>query len=278
MLGKLLKHEWKAVWKVPVLLICILMISAVVAGGTFALPIWDSEWVGLPLSGMMLIFMFYFAMIAVVLGVMIYFAVRYYKNMFSDEGYLTNTLPVSARQLLLNKVITMSVWNLIAMIAVGVSIFVFFAIMLFSLTPMDSSFARELVEAVRAWPEALNSPYMDGFEGFCLGILCLVVTGAFSGSMMLIGAITLGQMVRKHRILGAVGAYIGFNVIVQILGTGFFLPMMFKILEYDNIFSQQSPFPILTLFYFVVAGMSLLLGLGLYFMSEYLISHKLELE
>lgn len=126
MLGKLLKHEWKAVWKVPVLLIVILMLSAVMAGLTFALPIWDSEWVGLPLSGVMLILMFYFAMIAVTVGIMIYFAVRYYKNMFTDEGYLTHTLPVTARQLLLNKTIVMSVWNLIAMMAVAASILVFF--------------------------------------------------------------------------------------------------------------------------------------------------------
>ena len=97
MLGKLLKHEWRAVWKVPVLLIGILMITAVIAGGTFALPIWNSEWVGLPLSGVMLIMTFYFAMIAVSIGIMIYFAVRFYKNVFTDEGYLTNTLPVSPK-------------------------------------------------------------------------------------------------------------------------------------------------------------------------------------
>ncbi len=114
MLGKLLKHEWRAVWKVPTLLIGVLMLIAVVAGGTFALPIWDSEWIGLPLSGVMMIMMFYFAMIATGVGIMIYFAVRYYKNMYTDEGYLTHTLPVTARLLLLNKVITMTAWNLIA--------------------------------------------------------------------------------------------------------------------------------------------------------------------
>lgn len=281
MLGKLLKHEWKAVWKVPVLIIVILMITAVVAGLTFALPIWDSEWVGLPLSGMMLMLMFYFAMIATVLGIMIYFAVRYYKNMFTDEGYLTHTLPVTARQLLLNKVITMSVWNLLATIAVAVSIFVFFMIMLLSLAPKDSSFARELIEAVRLWPEALKSPYMDGFESFCFGTLVVVLVSAFSNTMMLIGAITLGQMVRKHRILGAVGAYFGFQFIIQIFTTVVFVPMMIKMADsayYEEIYEMQTPFPVLTPFYFMVAGVSLVVGIGLYFMSEYLIRHKLELE
>lgn len=281
MLGKLLKHEWKAVWKVPVLLIAVLMITAVLAGLTFALPIWDSEWVGLPLSGVMLILMFYFAMIATVLGITIYFAVRYYKNMFTDEGYLTHTLPVTARQLLLNKTITMSVWNLIAMIAVAVSVFVFFVIMFLSLAPRDGSFARELVEAIKLWPEALSSPYMDGFESFCFGALFTVLAGAFSNTMMLIGAITLGQMVRKHRILGAVGAYFGFQVIIQILSTAVFIPMMIKMADssyYQNIYELQTPFPVLTPLYFMMSGASLVVGIGLYFMSEYLIRHKLELE
>ena len=281
MLGKLLKHEWKAVWKVPVLLIAVLMITAVLAGLTFALPVWDSEWVGLPLSGMMLILMFYFAMIATVLGITIYFAVRYYKNMFTDEGYLTHTLPVTARQLLLNKTITMSVWNLLAMIAVAASVFVFLVIMFLALAPKDGSFARDLVEAVKLWPEALNSPYMDGFESFCFGALFTVLVGAFSNTMMLIGAISLGQMVRKHRILGAVGAYFGFQIIIQILSSAVFIPLMIKMADssyYQNIYELQTPFPVLTPFYFMVAGASLVVGIGLYFMSEYLIRHKLELE
>lgn len=281
MLGKLLKHEWKTVWKVPVLLIVILMITAVLAGLTFALPIWDSEWVGLPLSGMMLILMFYFAMIAVTLGIQIYFAVRYYKNMFTDEGYLTHTLPVTSRQLLLNKTITMSLWNLIAILSVVVSIFVFCSVMILALAPKDSSFARDLMEAVGAWPEALKSPYMDGFEGFCIGILCMILVSAFSGSMMVIGAITLGQMVRRHRILGAIGAYIGFTFVIQIFTTVFLIPMTVKMSTspyYDNAFEAQSPFPFMTPFYFLVTGVSLVVGIGLYFMSEYLIQHKLELE
>ena len=107
MLGKLLKHEWRAVWKVPVLLYGVLLLTGLIAGLTFSMPIWGSDWVGLPMSGVMLILMFYFALIGVSVGITIYFAVRYYKSMFTDEGYLTHTLPVSARELLLNKVITM---------------------------------------------------------------------------------------------------------------------------------------------------------------------------
>lgn len=280
MLGKLLKHEWKAVWKVPTLLIGILMFTAVLAGLTFALPIWDSEWIGLPLSGMMMILLFYFAMIATGLGITIYFAVRYYKNMYTDEGYLTHTLPVSARQLLLNKVITMSAWNLIGGLAVIVSIILFGEVTFLSLASKDSSFARELAEAFAEIPRAMTeiwyAPELKGIDGFFAGIVCLVLTSAFSGTMMVVGSINLGQMVRKHRILGAVGAYFAIYFAMQCLTTIIIMPLM--IIRIDSMYMESSPFPVLMPMYFVMAAVYMAVAIGLYFMSEYLLRRQLELE
>ena len=142
MLGKLLKHEWKSIWKIPVLLIGILMITAVIAGLTFALPIWESDWIGLPLSGIMLLLLFYFAMIAASVGITVYMAVRCYKSMFTDEGYLTHTLPVSSRQILNCKVITMSVWTLITGIAIIISLVVFGGVTFLALSTKSSRFGR----------------------------------------------------------------------------------------------------------------------------------------
>ncbi len=281
MLGKLLKHEWKSVWGVPTLLIGILMIIAILAGLTFVLPIWESEWVGLPLSGVMLFVTFYLAMIAVMLGISIYFAVRFYKNMFTDEGYLTHTLPVTPRQLLLNKVITMSAWNLIGELAIIASLFVFGGITMLSMMSKDSTFARELMEGISAWRELMESPYMDGFEWFCISILCMILVGAFSGSMQIIGSITLGQMVRRHRVLGAIGIYFGLAIALQIVNTAFVMPVMMKMMEssFDGRYSnQQTPFPVLTPVYLIMTCVSLAVGIGLYFMSEYLLRRQLELE
>lgn len=280
MLGKLLKHEWKAVWRVPTLLIGILMLTAVLAGLTFALPIWDSEWIGLPLSGVMMILLFYFAMIATGLGITIYFAVRYYKNMYTDEGYLTHTLPVSARQLLLNKVITMSAWNFIGGLAVIVSIILFGVVTFLSLASKDSTFARELVEAFAELPRAIreswNDPELKGINGFCASIVCLVLASSFSGTMMVVGSINLGQMVRRHRILGAVGAYFAINFAMQCLTTIIIMPLM--IIRIDSMYVELSPFPVMTPMYFVMAAVSVAVAVGLYFMSEYLLRRQLELE
>jgi len=277
MLGKLLKHEWKAVWKVPVLLIGILMLTGLIAGLTFSMPIWDSDWVGLPMSGVMLIMMFFFALSGVNIGITIYLGVRYYKSMFTDEGYLTHTLPVSARELLLNKVITISAWNLIAVAGVVVSLLLFGGTALLSLRSSIGDFSRAVFRALSELPELLGEPEMQGFEGFCASMLLMVLISSFGGSMMLIGAITLGQMVRRHRILGAIGAYFAINTVVQMINTVILMPMMFSSMN-NNRWDMESPFPIFTGFYTALSLVFAAVAVGLYFLCEYLIKKQLELE
>lgn len=277
MLGKLLKHEWKAVWKVPTLLLGILMLIGLIAGSTFSMPIWDSDWVGLPMSGVMLIVMFFFALSGVNIGITIYLGVRYYKSMFTDEGYLTHTLPVSARELLLNKVITMSAWNLITIAGVLVSLVIFGGVAFLALKPLNSEFARDVIRALAELPELFNDPSLAGFQGFCASLLLMMLTSAFSGTMILIGAITLGQMVRKHRILGAIGAYFAINAVIQMVNTMVMMPITFG--SMNNIrWDMDSPFPIFTGFYTIMSLVFVAVSVGLYFLCEYLIKRQLELE
>ena len=275
MLGKLLKHEWKAVWKIPVLLIGILLAAAVMAGFTFHLPIWDSEWVGLPLSGVMMIITFYVAIIGVSLGITIYFAVRYYKNMFTDEGYLTNTLPVSSHQLLLSKVITMFSWDIISIIAIAASVAIFMGMIILAF--MEPGDGKTIVDGfwelfdMSIW----DSPYMQEFEGFCVSMIVMVLASAFSNTMTIVASVTIGQMVRSHGILGAFGAYFAIGTVMQIISTVILFPYMIS--TFDNIYIE-TPFPLMTAMYLIISAVSVIIGVGLYFLSEYLIRKQLELE
>ena len=275
MLGKLLKHEWKAVWKIPVLLIGILLAAAVMAGFTFHLPIWDREWVGLPLSGVMMIITFYVAIIGVSLGITIYFAVRYYKNMFTDEGYLTNTLPVSSHQLLLSKVITMFSWDIISIIAIAASVAIFMGMIILAF--MEPGDGKTIVDGfwelfdMSIW----DSPYMQEFEGFCVSMIVMVLASAFSNTMTIVASVTIGQMVRRHRILGAFGAYFAIGTVMQIISTVILFPYMIS--TFDNIYIE-TPFPLMTAMYLIISAVSVIIGVGLYFLSEYLIRKQLELE
>lgn len=274
MLGKLLKHEWKATWKVPTLLIGLNLFCSLAAGASFALPIWESDWVGLPISAVMVMMLFYFAMIGSSLGITIYMAVRYYKNMYTDEGYLTHTLPVSARQLLLTKVINMSAWSLIGVVSILVGITAFIAMLFLFLAPDGVSLGEIFTELLMA----LDEPEFAGWQFFMLIMILFFFISAFSGTMMIVGAINIGQLVRKHRILGSVGAYFAIYTAVQIISTIIMFPMMFGMAFTMENVDEMSVFDIYNPLYGSIMVVFLVVAVALYFVSEYLLRKKLELE
>ena len=75
--------------------------------------------------------LFTISVIAVVAGIFIALFIvmqRYYKNFFSDEGYLTFTLPVKTGHLLGSKVISAVLWMLFVLLCtiIGVAIIAIF--------------------------------------------------------------------------------------------------------------------------------------------------------
>lgn len=273
MLGKLLKQEWKATWKVPTFLVSLVILCSLAAGGSFGLPIWDSDWIGIPISELMVILFLYFVIIGSTLGVMIYMAVRYYKNMFTDEGYLTHTLPAKPWEILLSKVINMSIWNLISMAAVLVGMAGFMLFMLSFTTP-DISFG----ELVRMVSKTLDSAVMRGWQMFAVLMILLFVISSFSGVMMIVGAVNIGQLVRKHRILGAIGAYFAIYTVIQTVGMVVMFPMILRtVFSLENM-SEISFFEIYNPMYVSMLVVYLIATIALYFVSEYLLRKKLDLE
>ena len=65
--------------------------------------------------------------------VSIYIAVRFYKNLYTDEGYLMHTLPVTPRQLLVSKLTVGSLWSFLVTI---LTLWAVFLIMIFGLPVM----------------------------------------------------------------------------------------------------------------------------------------------
>ena len=77
-------------------------------------------------------------LIAVSLGITIYLAVHFYKTMYTDEGYLTHTLPVGGRELLWSKLIPMAAWSLLTMLVVVLAAVVLIAVRIIRRTMMTA--------------------------------------------------------------------------------------------------------------------------------------------
>ena len=277
MLGKLLKQEWRSLWKVETLILGILMALTLLAGATLVLPIWKSGWVGVQISMMMVILLYYAGVIGASLGCVLYLGIRFYKSMYTDEGYLTHTLPVTSHQLLLSKALVMMAWNLISTIVILGSMLVF-GLMVASVLGAEDiirSFREAYLEFRRLWVIG----ELRGIGTFFISLVLFVLTSCISGPMMLIGAITIGQQLRNHRILGSIGAYFGLNTGLQIILTIAMLPSMVKLmLDVEKLNSFSSVIGFYNVMYFSMCVIYLAVSVGLYFLSEFLVKKKLELE
>ena len=68
------------------------------------------------------IFVYVLFIFAIVVATYVYLAIRFQKNLFSDEGYLTHTLPVSPTKLIWSKMLVAWAWiaiDLVCVIAVS---------------------------------------------------------------------------------------------------------------------------------------------------------------
>ena len=73
---------------------------------------------------MLLIFALVIVISSIAIFTYIYSGYHFHKNVFTDQGYLTNTLPVTPSQLLLSKELAALLWLLIDVVVISISIFI----------------------------------------------------------------------------------------------------------------------------------------------------------
>lgn len=129
MLGKLFKYEWRSISKLLLPIHGFVLLFALlsrfyftISGGTDALLNTDSTIIGT--LTMLLIFALVIVISSIAIFTYIYSGYHFYKNVFTDQGYLTNTLPVTPSQLLLSKELAALLWLLIDVVVISISIFI----------------------------------------------------------------------------------------------------------------------------------------------------------
>lgn len=129
MLGKLFKYEWRSISKLLLPIHGFVLLFALlsrfyftISGGTDALLNTDSTIIGT--LTMLLIFALVIVISSIAIFTYIYSGYHFHKNVFTDQGYLTNTLPVTPSQLLLSKELAALLWLLIDVVVISISIFI----------------------------------------------------------------------------------------------------------------------------------------------------------
>ena len=143
------------------------------------------------------------ASIALPVVTLVMIIIRYYKNMFGNEGYLMFTLPVKSHQLLISKAVTSVVWMILA----GAAAVAALLLGLYYLGVVDISLLKEI------WGEI--SKY--NLDKFVLALIPILLLSTAWLICQIFFSITLSN-VRPFSNMGPAGAFVIF-IVVYIVGS-----------------------------------------------------------
>ncbi len=285
MLKKLFVHEWRSFWRVPAAMCLFALAYALIGALTFQTDLWTSDY---RLVRLVLFFGsigYFILLIAPAIVLLIYTALRFYRNLFTDEGYLMHTLPVKKWELITAKGLVAVIWNVITTITTLLAVFL--VVLLISMSSqyggvtwadITESFAQFFHEAIPIVKEMFRMPV------WMVALLFLgnFIVGAFYNTLLLYASVSIGHLWKKHPMAGTVLSYIGFYLAISFLTSAFSINSLN--LTMGNIFfaSDSTAYASMGDYILSVLGNSYLVSaigiLVFYSITEWIISHKLNLD
>lgn len=206
MFTKLLKHEWKSSARLLVTLsLCMLGIALLGALDLRAIVAFASNDNGGSLTNLLLIpaafflLFVYIALILYVSGTQFYLQYRFYKTRFTDEGYLTFTLPVKTSHIFLSSALHIIIWQLIASCVLLLSIGVVIGLGL----PWENVDSVEMQQALSEFGAAFQ--YL--WDASALKYYLIFIPVSLVCAVLLpMSAIVIGSVLaKKYKLLAAIG-------------------------------------------------------------------------
>lgn len=272
MLKKVFKHEWHTI---SPLLLAIHIIGLSVAiicriGINLMGGVQSSN------SSIMAVFLLIAAIIAigcVMVFTYFYTGYRFYKSVFAQQGYLTNTLPVTADQLIWGKGFTGIIWLAITFL------WAIIASMILVLSYRDASeFFREL-------PNVLASLFCPGAPAIARTAgISLLLTPFFMMIQIYVSA-AVGNLFTGHKLLASAGVYLGLYFLQQIAGIVIMCiaaPHLRTITSRLTIDDSTAAVTVVydAVNYSLMAALifSIVFSVVFYFLCRYVLNHRLNLE
>lgn len=208
MVKKLFKHEFLSYARVMSVVYAILF---TIAAAGRVIQFFESDSIPYKIINIVSLITYGVSVFATVAFVFVMAILRFYKNLFTAEGYLSFTLPVSPTQHIIVKVVTAACMEMVTVAAV-------------LLSGCIISAGELLVEIWKALTYILEMLYeLAGFQTVLIGseLALLFLLECFSGILLYYTFIAIGQLFKKNRILAAVGAYFVYYFITQAVSTAF---------------------------------------------------------
>ena len=275
MLKKLIKYDYKAVLKYWWIAALSSLAFAFVGGGCITMLNSEKELTGnalvLATLGMVLVII---SFVAFILLSEIFIFLRFYKNLFTDEGYLTFTLPVKRSSILSSKLIvsttTMMATFITLIVDVGIMLVIGFRNDIF--TP---EFAKEISDALAMISKHVGIPYailyiFEGIVAFTLSIMASV--------LFLFVCISVASVItKKAKIITAIAIYYGANGIITFVLQLLFLFGIPAASEWVSEINKTTLLPFMGVSAFVIILLISIFCTILYGIQYWLLDRKLNL-
>lgn len=295
MLGKLLKHEWKSTMKFPLALSAFILIMTALGCLSFRLPFWQEITTGygpnfdfFDIIAILILITYYVSIIVAAWVFIIYFGVRFYKNLYTNEGYLMHTLPVTTRQLLISKLLVSALWDLFSSILLVFSIFTLLYACITTIIPKEAwEVAMPILKELLPEMAVVFKQYSGiNFSTFVIFMILYAILTCFSSMTMIYACISIGQLFKKHKVAAAVITYLVISTIVQAIASIAIIPVSFgstaslviNSSTLDPIEMTIAPFASMAPTFLFSAIITIVFSIVYYFVSEYITKRKLNLD
>lgn len=262
MFTKLLKHEWRATRGMLGTLCLVCLGAGLLGGGTMRYLMIAAQQSAIDI---LIVLAMVAAMIAVGVAALLLYIGRFYKSRFTDEGYLTFTLPVNGHQILLTSVIT----SVVEMIAICLVVVVSVLLMGFIGVSGVEGFWEEFPGAAARFFQMLREAIGFRAVGYVLLGILVVLSGLVGECCVIMLSVSLGALVaKKHKILLALLFYYLIHMAISVLSVGSLASLSFGVYLESMSYSMG----------LVITALGwLAIGAVCYFPTHYLITHRLNL-
>lgn len=268
MLKKLFKYDFEATCRIFLVLYGIIAFLTVLGKILFTLVPDGLE--NVPLLSV-LVPTYILLIIGLFAGFRIYLVVRFYRSLFTDEGYLYHTLPVKPWQLITSKLLVNVILSLL-----GILVLVLCGLILLAGGPMESLMANRFEIT-----ELIQLTFGVSPTGLLIFLLFYAPIMECYSYLMFFASIALGHvLIPKHKVLGSFVAYMIYYVIIQAITS---IPIFaFTFSSIRHVGTDVDMFNWVTGFYsfiyFFSIGLAIFVGIVFFLITNFIMKKKLNLD
>lgn len=213
MLGKLMKYEWKATWK--------LLLSANALTLAMTILAWcmvrilerpNSDFAMMDFTAIMVLLTYVGSMFAVSVGTAIYLIHRFYTSTYGDQGYLLHTLPVDTHHIIIAKVLASAAWVMIN------TVFIYLSVIFLLATSFEAF--DVMMNGMKDTLEYLGAEKITAFT--VIMTLIAFVFSVFAEVLKVGACISLGQLSSNHKLMMSFAWFVVIYIVERVISGIYF--------------------------------------------------------